>query len=598
MRPPNRRIGTLVLAIAASVALAGCSKCGRASEGDLTNSTDPHWVEHHNPQAQVAVVFVHGIFGDTVGTWTHPNGTSFFDLIEKDPDLGSKVDTYAFGYPSKMVRAGSFDIQEAASRLHSRLQSDKITDYPAIVFVAHSMGGLVVMRELLTHRDVLERVRALVFFATPQEGAQIANIASHVANNPALAQMLPADQDGYLRLLNDEWKALPKRPPVECAYEKRKTKGFMIVGWSSATRFCDDSPLPIDEDHIGIVKPDRRGHDSYVLFSNALNKFVLNKSLVAKLETPDFYIDNDRAVLTISSPFGRRDVRLVNAGGTKLSYTLREFPDHSLYVAPGPGPSELGANSTQILQFVLGFGATESEYRFVLQSDAAPDLPVVVKFPDLPTIIARQGDAANKVLKDLQGVLNDPAKLQQLKQPPSGGPDPSDQIVQAVRESLAKQDPGLMEGGQWLQTAELMNAVNWPGLATRAIRNAVRVQPDLQNVASVRRLAARTSGLSGEQQVLAAVPPLHLNWDEMSLSPTPFTTPASLERAADVAVKMQGIPGLAAHASSLRGDVRWAQGDRRAAVESYSDAVTIKASPLGAKRLAHAKALQRVAVPR
>src|SRR5262245_24881035 len=96
------------------VVLAACSGSHSPSTSlDTPKPTDPQWVHQKNPHAKVALVFIHGIFGDTLGTWTSSNGTRFFDLVDKDPDLGPKVDSFAFGYTSKMIGSGSFSIQEA-----------------------------------------------------------------------------------------------------------------------------------------------------------------------------------------------------------------------------------------------------------------------------------------------------------------------------------------------------------------------------------------------------------------------------------------------------------------------------------------------------
>ena len=100
-------------------------------------------------------------------------------------------------------------IQEAANSLHGRLQLERVLDYPAVVFVAHSMGGLVVLRELLTHReDLLPRVRGLVFYATPQEG-----IADQ-PHRPARGQQ-PGDRRDAAR--RSEPRAAAARQPVEGA---------------------------------------------------------------------------------------------------------------------------------------------------------------------------------------------------------------------------------------------------------------------------------------------------------------------------------------------------------------------------------------------
>ena len=113
------------------------------------------------------------------------------------------------------------------------------------------------MRHLLARREQLSKVPVMVLFGTPQEGAQIASIAKYVVKNDGLLQMLPADRDGYLRNLNDEWRGIPanKRPVIHCGYEKQETFGAMIVPWSSATRFCDTAALAIAADHLGIKRP-------------------------------------------------------------------------------------------------------------------------------------------------------------------------------------------------------------------------------------------------------------------------------------------------------------------------------------------------------
>ena len=68
----------------------------------------------------VAVVFVHGLFGDTLGTWTHANGGTFFKYLKASPQVGAQVDVFAFGFTSKMLGSGSLDIREAANKLHEK----------------------------------------------------------------------------------------------------------------------------------------------------------------------------------------------------------------------------------------------------------------------------------------------------------------------------------------------------------------------------------------------------------------------------------------------------------------------------------------------
>jgi pimeloyl-ACP methyl ester carboxylesterase len=244
------------------------------------NDTESQWVSRDPAHPhEVALVFIHGIFGSTLSTWANAGGTHFYDLIRQDPKFGDRVDLFAFGFPSKMVEGGSFDIQEAANALLAELQNKGVSDYRRVVFVAHSMGGLVALRALLTERALLPKVPLIVFLATPQEGAAITLLARKVIANPALEEMLPGDMDGYLYSMDQDWHSIDvgHRPHISCAYEKLAIFGVMIVSRLSATRFCEGTSLAVEADHIGIAKPENMNSGGYVAVSNALASFVFAK---------------------------------------------------------------------------------------------------------------------------------------------------------------------------------------------------------------------------------------------------------------------------------------------------------------------------------
>ena len=109
---------------------------------------------------------VHGIFGDAIDTWKHSNGSTLFKLVDTVPGIAGQAEMLAYGFESHLFKAGSFDINQAANRLHLRLDFHGVLNYAKIVFVGHSMGGLVILRELLSHRDLLPRVP--LSFSTPR----------------------------------------------------------------------------------------------------------------------------------------------------------------------------------------------------------------------------------------------------------------------------------------------------------------------------------------------------------------------------------------------------------------------------------------------
>ena len=336
-------------------------------------------------------------------------------------------------------------------------------DYPAVVFVAHSMGGLVVLRELLTHReDLLPRVRGLVFYATPQEGSQITRIAGHVARNPAIAEMLPGDQNLSLQQLDNEWKALPARPTVRCAYEKRPT--------AQRHGRAGDERDALLRRHAGghrrrprhIVKPDRASHDTMMVLVNALNEFALGAQLCAACSRrPTSSPNGDHLVFTMTDPFGRSTARLNNSGGSPLRYTDRTRPRiRRLFVWPDDTPRMLAAG-----------GARAAALRPRLRSDghrvphhadlgrAARSRVVVVRVPNLEAMMAQQVRLAEGVSRDLGTLLGESGDERGFTAAAADDPAVPEAMTQRrARDSVARRTGDLPESATWVVAADLMDA--------------------------------------------------------------------------------------------------------------------------------------------
>jgi pimeloyl-ACP methyl ester carboxylesterase len=572
--------------------LTGCPKKPSGDSANTNpptateNNTDPQWVVRQQTQAKVAIVFVHGIFGDTIGTWTNANGTRFFDLVAADPAIVGKADIFAFGYPSRMFKSGSFDIREAANRLHGSLDNAGVFGYSKIVFVAHSMGGLVTMHELLVHRELLSKVPVLVFLATPQEGADVTRIAKYIANNPALSQMTPADNNTMLQTLSDTWNSLTdkERPMVQCAYESRDTFGVRIVAWSSATRFCKGAPMAVDANHIDIVKPDRATQDAVITVTNALKNYVFNQSLDAKLETPDFQPQGDHDLLVLSSIVGKQPARLINAGGSELRLTLADISDSALLLWPDQ-PTELAPNSMQYMHLALGSWANKSEYQFTLRTGVAPDRLVIVRVPD--GLRGEQAALMRAASADIVASLSDPEKAKRFGAATADPAQAPTEIVNIVHERVALNSPDLPADAQWVVTADVLNAFNWSGLAVRALRQAEKSSASVTRIPGVLNLAAVAAMQSGESRVFES-------------TQTPVLANADIERltqrngliggyesvgATQLASRLQTVPALKVFGLSLQGDVLREHGNMEAARQAYQDAAVIRPTPSISHRL-------------
>ncbi|KAL3951979.1 hypothetical protein ACCO45_006296 [Purpureocillium lilacinum] len=92
------------------------------------------------------VVFVHGLGGHPVKTWRHPSGQDTFwpqCWLPKEPGLET-VRVCIFGYAAEFAttKENIFTIADFAKRAIFDLMTSGMADSP-IIFVAHSMGGLV-----------------------------------------------------------------------------------------------------------------------------------------------------------------------------------------------------------------------------------------------------------------------------------------------------------------------------------------------------------------------------------------------------------------------------------------------------------------------
>lgn len=238
--------------------------------------TPPAYVRgNKETRAKRVVIFIHGVFGNGVGTWTNNNGAYFPHLLTTDATFDG-TDIWVHQFPSP-TRGRTYNIDELADQLRRRLDSDNvISNHEEIVFLAHSMGGLIARAYLLkSHEIEPERVRMLYFFGTPSTGSQVANLARVFSNNPQLVDLRPmtTNEPGVLGVYQSLWKNSRLRTvPTYCAYERRSTHGLQVVERASATSLCTMRDDPIDADHIGIVKPADTNDESYIAFRGAYRK--------------------------------------------------------------------------------------------------------------------------------------------------------------------------------------------------------------------------------------------------------------------------------------------------------------------------------------
>jgi pimeloyl-ACP methyl ester carboxylesterase len=220
------------------------------------------------------IVFIHGVFGDPVLTWTNQAGQSWPDLMKLDDNFRDFSLATVRYYTPTIGRASS--IEEAATRLLRQLEDNDIfRRYNEIYFIGHSMGGLLAKRILIdlnrpNRVAILRRVKAVLYISTPSQGVNIAETGSWLSLNPQLRDMRPADLNSFLQTLENQWQDLIRDRGAElfprsfCAYETKPTYGVIVVSRVYSATSCDQNPLAVDEDHSTIVKPSSSSADIYI----------------------------------------------------------------------------------------------------------------------------------------------------------------------------------------------------------------------------------------------------------------------------------------------------------------------------------------------
>jgi hypothetical protein len=229
----------------------------------------------------VAVVFVHGIRGDDA-TWGTGDLT-LPHLLATDPDLHKQLDLFFFEYDSPWLRNAD-KIPDLAEELRGRLDENGVwTHHKKVIFVAHSMGGLIVRQFLLSHPDRSQQVQMMYFYAVPTDGAAVANIVRYIWNSPQVDSMITNEFNNYLDGMWHSWRGQKQLSelPTYCAFENQDMLIGRIVPESSARTLCTKSPDPLPGDHEQIVKPRSREDQRFTVLAAAIKE-----SLQADSVTP------------------------------------------------------------------------------------------------------------------------------------------------------------------------------------------------------------------------------------------------------------------------------------------------------------------------
>lgn len=255
----------------------------------------------YNPEHPTTdIVFVHGFGGHGYRTWAKNGDPDLFwpgSWLPLEPELSeSRILTFGYNSLWKSSKKNISTVADFAKELlcEMRFGSDD-SGHPLnlglrpVLFVAHSMGGLVVKTAYLlgqhdqTFQDVIQSVSAFVFLSTPHRGARLAEVLNRVISVTFQApKSFVSDINKgspALEELNERFRHTAPKLPIWSFYETLATsigpKKLIIVDKeSSILGYPSEISRPLQADHKGMCKYDGPSDANYRSVRQALSSLV------------------------------------------------------------------------------------------------------------------------------------------------------------------------------------------------------------------------------------------------------------------------------------------------------------------------------------
>ena len=256
----------------------------------------------------VDIIFVHGLGGGSIKTWSCDGDATLCwpkYFLPLEPGLRT-ARILSFGYDASILSRTQTiaDIVDFAKGLlaetkyakGSAMESLEIGRCP-ILFVAHSMGGLVVKKAYLLgrndphYRDIIAKIRAIIFLSTPHRGSGLAKILNTILSlwlSPFTSKSFIKDLSRgseSLISINEEFRQVPLEIELFSFYETQKTslgpfrKEMIVNRESSILGYPREHSVPLNADHHTVSKFKSKEDPNYRSVVSVL-KTVLDSCLV------------------------------------------------------------------------------------------------------------------------------------------------------------------------------------------------------------------------------------------------------------------------------------------------------------------------------
>jgi pimeloyl-ACP methyl ester carboxylesterase len=243
------------------------------------------------------IIFIHGLGGNETDTWSSRESKSGFWPLWLSEDNGD-VNIWSIGYsaPKLTFTDEGMGLIDHATNIFERLLKTEELLEGEIIFICHSLGGLIVKQILrianeqvkrAPAQEFIGRVSGVAFIATPHLGADIALLGNNPISrlllrgvttlSPSAATASLSRNDPNLRALNTWYREWSYHSYIRhlVLIETQKLYGLLqVVKPDSADPgFVEARPIPIQANHETICKPIDKSDDIYI----QVNSFITQK---------------------------------------------------------------------------------------------------------------------------------------------------------------------------------------------------------------------------------------------------------------------------------------------------------------------------------
>ncbi|KAK8244134.1 hypothetical protein HDK90DRAFT_501620 [Phyllosticta capitalensis] len=322
----------------------------------------------YQPQtpAPLDIVFVHGLGGHSRKTWSkHHDVTRFWPGIwlPDDPEVG-KARILTFGYNANFSSAqkGMTNITNFAKELLNEMRrgrSEKgepleLGRVP-IIFVVHSMGGLVVKKAYLLgqndeeYREIVHSISGIVFLSTPHRGTDLAEILNRILmvsfRTPKGYVQDLARNSTAIEEVNEQFRHIAPKLLITSFYETLATAigptNIMILeGDSSVMGYPQEVSIPLLADHHSVCKYSSPQERNYVKVLNTLKDFIGRLQVAKTKRTGSHALDEIKTIQKLLSVTSNPDLDLEAFRKTRTPGTcewLFDEPEIISWMDPTPG---------------------------------------------------------------------------------------------------------------------------------------------------------------------------------------------------------------------------------------------------------------------